>query len=261
MTMKAHRKRVDTRGEIPDGMEPFVRTAGLLSGIPLSEQQIRVFGRYEEALREGNRRVNLTAITSREEIRLKHFLDSLSCLGIMQPKAGMRVIDVGTGAGFPGIPVKIGAPGIRLTLVESTGKKADFCRRLIELLQLRDVTVLQARAEDVGQDPAHRERYDWALARAVAGLPTLAEYLLPMVRIGGCALAQKGESGPTEVQAASRAVELLGGTIEKIAPVELPGIAEIRYLIVLRKTAATPPQYPRRPGMPSKKPLGLKPAG
>jgi 16S rRNA (guanine527-N7)-methyltransferase len=258
MTMKGNRKQEAAREEIPDGMETFARTAGHLSGITLTENQIRIFSRYEESLLEGNRRLNLTAITGREEIRLKHFLDSLSCLRVMKPKPGTRVIDVGTGAGFPGIPVKIGAPGIQLTLVESTGKKADFCRRLVEQLQLRDVTVLHARAEDVGRDPAHRERYDWAMARAVADLSILAEYLLPMVRIGGCALAQKGESGPAEAQAAVQAVELLGGTVEKITPVELPGIAEARYLIVIRKAAATPPQYPRRTGMPSKKPLGKK---
>ncbi len=237
-------------------MKLFLQSALPVSGISLTETQIRDFGRFEEILLDWNRRFNLTAITGREDIRTKHFLDSLSCLKAMPLRPGMRVIDIGTGAGFPGIPLKLAAPDIRLTLVESIRKKADFCRHAVAELQLREVTVLNARAEDVGQDPAHREQYHWAVARAVADLCVLAEYLLPLVKVGGCALAQKGENGPAEAHAAAGALRLLGGTVEKITPVELPGIAEARYLIVIRKTAATPPQYPRRAGMPSKKPLG-----
>jgi len=237
-------------------MNTFTDSVKSVSGISLTGSQIRIFEEYEDSLLEANRRFNLTAITNREEIRIKHFLDSLSCLKAMKVQPGMRVIDIGTGAGFPGIPLKVVAPGIQLTLVESTGKKADFCRALVERLQLRDVTVLHARAEEVGRDPAHREQYHWSVARAVADLSILAEYLLPLVKLGGHVLAQKGESGPAEVQSAAKAVQLLGGTVENIAPVELPGIAEVRYLIVIRKSAATPPQYPRRAGMPAKKPLG-----
>jgi 16S rRNA (guanine527-N7)-methyltransferase len=126
-------------------------------------------------------------------------------------------------------------------------------------LQLREVTILNAREEEVGQDPAHREQYHWAVARAVADLCVLAEYLLPLVKVGGYALAQKGENGPAEAHAAAGALRLLGGEVDKIVPIELPGIAEARHLIVMRKIAATPPQYPRRAGMPSKKPLGGRP--
>jgi 16S rRNA (guanine527-N7)-methyltransferase len=228
-----------------------------LLGISLTERQVRDFETYEELLLEWNQRVNLTAITAGEGIRTKHFLDSLSCLKAVRARPGLRIIDVGTGAGFPGIPVKIVLPGMRLTLVEATGKKADFCRMLVERLGLSDVTVLHARAEEVGQNPAHREAYHWALARAVADLSVLAEYLLPLVEMGGHVLAQKGESGPAEAHGAAGALHLLGGAVEKIEPVELPGIAEPRYLIVIRKTAATPAQYPRRTGVPSKKPLGV----
>jgi 16S rRNA (guanine527-N7)-methyltransferase len=243
-------------------MANFADSVKTLSGISLTDGQIGDFESYENALLEWNRRFNLTAITERADIRTKHFLDSLSCLKAMGLRPGARVIDVGTGAGFPGLPLKIAAPGIRLTLVESTGKKADFCRHIAELLHLSDVTVLHARAEDVGRDPDHREQYHWAVARAVADLSILAEYLLPLVRVGGHALAQKGAGGPAEVQSAAKALRLLGGAVERITPVELPGIAEVRYLIVLHKNAATPPQYPRRTGMPSKKPLGRPhPAG
>ncbi len=239
-----------------DSARKFSDCAESLLGVSLSARQIRDFKSYEELLLEWNQRINLTAITNREDIQVKHFLDSISCLKAIHARPGMRVIDVGTGAGFPGIPLKILAPGIHLTLVEATGKKADFCRLLVQSLKLKDVTVVHGRAEEVGQDPAHREQYHWALARAVADMSILAEYLLPLVKVGGRALAQKGGSGPSEVQSAAKALHLMGGTVEKIEPVELPGIAETRYLIVIRKIAATPPQYPRRAGLPSKKPLG-----
>lgn len=224
-------------------------------GVSLNRDQIRTFETYLEFLLEWNQKINLTAITDREEIWAKHFLDSLSCLMALPRRCELRVVDVGTGAGFPGIPLKIAVPEIRLTLVEAVGKKAEFCRLLVTHLKLRDVTILHARAEEAGCDPEHREQYDWAVARAVAGLPVLAEYLLPLVKVGGRALSQKGESGPEEAQAAEGAVRLLGGALDKIVPVELPGIAEKRFLIVLNKLNATPSKYPRRAGAPSKKPL------
>jgi 16S rRNA (guanine527-N7)-methyltransferase len=237
------------------GMTSFAETVRTLTGISLTPDQLRDFDRYEEILLEQNARFNLTAIRDRAEIRLKHFVDSLSCLKALRLRTGSAVVDVGTGAGFPGIPLKIACPEIRLTLVEATRKKADFCRLVAEELKLRGVEVLHARAEELGQDPAHREKYDWALARAVADLSILAEYLLPLVRIGGRALAQKGAAGPAEAQSAARALHLLGGSVSRIQCVELPGIAEPRYLIVMRKSAATPPSYPRRAGLPAKKPL------
>jgi len=239
-------------------MPSLAAAANDLVGITLNEKQLHALDAYAEELSAWNEKVNLTAITDREGIRTKHFLDSLSCLGAGRFAAGMRVADVGTGAGFPGLVLKIAVPGIRLTLIEATGKKADFCRRVVERLQLQDVAVIHARAEDAGQDPAHREQYDWAVARAVAELPVLAEYLLPLVKVGGSALAQKGESGPAEVHAADGAIRLLGGSIRRVTPVELPGVVETRYLVVMAKETRTPPAYPRRTGVPSKQPLGRK---
>lgn len=224
-------------------------------GITLSPQQVRLFETYADDLREWNERVNLTAITLPEEVRVKHFLDSLSVMPAMRNQPNARVVDVGSGAGFPGLPLKIAMPAIQLTLVESVGKKAEYCRRLADRLGLQGVDVVNGRAEDVGQDATHREKYDFAVARAVAELPILAEYLLPLVKVGGCAIAQKGESGPAEAQSARHAMALLGGALHKVSPVELPGVAETRYLILMSKQACTPEKYPRKPGIPAKKPL------
>jgi 16S rRNA (guanine527-N7)-methyltransferase len=190
-----------------------------------------------------------------EGVRTKHFLDSLTCMQAWRETPPAKLIDVGTGAGFPGIPLKIVLPAMQLTLVESVGKKADFCRLVVQELELDKVQVVQARAEDLGQQKAHREQYDWAVARAVANLPVLAEFLLPLVRVGGGMLAQKGEGGPAEAQQAERAIKLLGGRLRHLKPVQLPGIAEDRYLVIIDKIAGTPPQYPRRVGLAAKKAL------
>jgi 16S rRNA (guanine527-N7)-methyltransferase len=236
-------------------MEKLKQAAQQLYGIVLSPRQIASFERYENELIEWNSRFNLTAVRDPEGIRVKHFLDSISCMTVMKDPAPGQMIDIGTGAGFPGIPLKIMLPNLRLTLVESVGKKADFCRHVVEVLGLDQVKIVQARAEELGLSATHRERYDWVLARAVANMPTLSEYLLPLARVGGAVLAQKGESGPAEVQSAQRAISVLGGRLRKMSKVNLPGIVEDRYLIVIDKAAATPPGYPRRVGLPSKKPI------
>lgn len=210
---------------------------------------------FESELLAWNEKFNLTAIRDTEGIRTKHFLDSFSCVLAWKEIPPRRLIDIGTGAGFPGIPLKILYPSMRLTLVESVGKKANFCRHIIETLKLEVTEVITARGEDVGQMPAHRESYDWAVARAVATLPVLAEYLLPLVQVGGAMLAQKGQSGPAETHKADKALKLLGGRTRQLLPVTLPGVADERFLIVVDKVAATPPQYPRKPGIPTKKPL------
>ena len=140
-----------------------------------------------------------------------------------------------------------------LTLVDSVGKKVEFCRHLANKLELERVEVLQSRAEDIGQLNAYREQFDWVVARAVANLPTLVEYLLPLVKVGGTIIAQKGENGPYETQSAGNAIRLLGGRLRQLYRIELPGVVEDRYLVVIDKVAATPPQYPRRTGIPAKK--------
>lgn len=224
-------------------------------GLQLSRAQLNALSQYEATLLEWNDRFNLTTIHEPEKIRIKHFLDSLTCLLAMRNTSMDNVIDVGSGAGFPGIPIKIAYPNMHLTLVESVGKKADFLRHVCNMLELNHVEIIQERAEVLAQSPKHRQDYDWALARAVAVLPVLLEYLLPFVRVGGAALAMKGENAPAEVNSAEHASRVLGGKIRKLIPVTLPGVAEERYLVVIDKVAGTPVQYPRRPGVPAKKPI------
>lgn len=231
-------------------------TAARLFGLALDRRQVEAFAWYAAELMEWNRRFNLTAVDEPAGIETKHFLDSLSCLRAMGPRPRGRLADVGSGAGFPGIPLKIALPELDVTLVEATGKKADFCRHVVEGLGLRRTRVLQARAEEAGRMPEHREAYDYAVARAVAALPTLVEYLVPLLKIKGTAIAQKGESGPAEAQAAEEGLRLLGGRVLQVIPVNLPRVAETRYLIVMEKVSATPDKYPRRPGMAARRPLG-----
>jgi 16S rRNA (guanine527-N7)-methyltransferase len=235
-------------------VELLAAGARSLLHLELTADQLAAFELYASELARWNQEFNLTTITDPAGIQVKHFLDSLSILTVL-PAGEAAVVDVGTGAGFPGLPLRLVRPDLHLTLVEATGKKASFCQALVERLGLRDVTVLKARAEELGQDPAHREQYDWALARAVAEMPVLAEYLLPLARLGGHALAQKGAGAAAEAQAAEGAIRKLGGQVEQIATVELPGLVEARCLVVLKKVAATPPAYPRRAGMPAKRPL------
>jgi len=230
--------------------------ARTLLGLDLAPAHLALFETYAAELRAWSERFNLTAITDDDGIQIKHFLDSLSLLKALPSGWGRaRLVDVGTGAGFPGLPLKLLCPDLRLTLVEATGKKITFLQALVEKLRLTGVTVIKARAEDLGQDPAHREQYDFAVARAVAEMPVLAEYLLPLVRLGGLAIAQKGHDAPAEAHAAEHAVHRLGGTLAQVIPIELPGIVETRHLVVYSKTALTPPAYPRRPGVPAKSPL------
>jgi len=236
-------------------MEQLSQEVKKLTGYSLNEKQVAQFQLYENELLEWNSRFNLTAVRDREGIRIKHFLDSLSCILVFGSVSPNRLIDVGTGAGFPGVPLKICFPNMQLTLVESVGKKAEFCRHIVSALGMERVEVVQTRAEDIGQIPRHREKYDIATARAVASLPILIEYLLPLVRLGGIMLAQKGENGPAEAQSVEKSVKILGGQLQQLRLVNLPGVAENRFFIVISKMAGTPPKYPRKVGIPLKTPL------
>ncbi len=245
-----------------------------LLGLCLTAEHLAAFQTYYEELAAWNERLNLTTIIGQRDVQIKHFLDSLTCLLALptdqaMPAAplpdsvpittGLRplsCIDVGTGAGFPGLPVKIVRPEIKLTLLESTAKKVTFLRHLVERLALSDVEIVNARAEDLGHDPRHREQYDLVLARAVARLPTLVEYCLPFCKVGGRFVAQKGSEARAELEDAGRAIELLGGQVQDTKELHIAEIAQHRYLISVGKVGSTPPQYPRRSGIPGKRPLG-----
>src|SRR5215213_2263439 len=220
-------------------MDKLAHEAQTLFNVHLNGRQVMALTTYERELLEWNQKFNLTAIRDPESIRTKHFLDSFSCVLAWKTSPPTQLIDIGTGAGFPGIPLKILYPNLKLTLVESVGKKAMFCQHIVRVLGLEQVDVIQARAEDLGHKLQHREKYDWEIARAVANLSVLSEYLIPLVRIGGTMLAQKGESGPAEAQSAEGAMKLLGGKLKQVIPVNLPGVVDDRYLILIDKVAAT----------------------
>lgn len=224
-------------------------------GVTLNERQLQQFSDYQKMLLAWNERFNLTRIVEPREVIVRHFLDSLSCVQLTGDLNDRRLIDVGSGAGFPGVPLKIAFPTMQLTLVESVSKKADFLRALCAELDLSPIEVIDERAETAGRQPQHRELYDWAVARAVAQLPTLLEYLLPLVKVGGCGLAMKGESAADELKAAANAIAVLGGGDSSIHEVLLPERTLPHYLVVVAKRSATPPKYPRRPGVPQKRPL------
>ena len=228
-------------------------------GIVLSSKQLEQFATFYCELVVWNRHLNFTAITDADEVRTKHFLDSLTCLAALPSwvrDGRTKVIDVGSGAGLPGLPMKIARPGLDLTLLEAVGKKAEFLRYIAGHLGLKDVNVLLARAEDLGRLPGHRESYDVAVSRAVAPMPTLVEYCLPLVRPGGVFIAMKGPSAAAELEQAGEAIAVLGGRVLEVRTVDVPGLSH--QLVVVEKECPTLSRYPRRPGIPAKRPLGVK---
>jgi len=237
-------------------LNDFPGSVQSLLGFELSKTQAEALLIYEQELLAWNERISLTAIRDVEGVRIKHFLDSLTVLLAWErhsPPA--RLIDVGTGAGFPGLVLKLFWPTTQVTLVESVHKKADFCRHVAAKLGLKNLEVLAERAEVVGQDPAHRSTYDLAVARAVARMPILMEYLLPMVHRNGIAMAMKGETAPAETHAAEAAIKLMGGRLNKLVHIQLPGVVEERFIVIVNKIAHTPEEYPRRTGVPAKHPI------
>jgi 16S rRNA (guanine527-N7)-methyltransferase len=226
-----------------------------LIGITLSPYQLSQLEVYQQELDEWNARFNLTAILDPEKIRIKHFLDSFSSYLVLKNTSLSSLIDIGTGAGFPGIPLKILLPDTEVVLVDSINKKTEFCQHIVDCLGLQGIQVIQDRVERLARDEGFRERFDWAIARAVAQLSTLSEYLLPFVRIGGRMLAMKGDLGPIEAHQAQNAFSVLGGELSQMMKLTLPGVTEDRYLITVDKKAKTPDKFPRRVGVPNKKPL------
>lgn len=226
-------------------------------GLELDKVQQDLFEAYYHLLLEWNQQVNLTAITEYTDVQVKHFLDSLSAAPLITRAApqNKRLIDVGAGAGFPGAPLAIAFPELRVTLLEATGKKVRFLDTLARELPLENVTAVHARAEELAHNAHERETYDFAVARAVAELRTLVEYSLPFVRVGGAFIAYKALEAQAEAEAAAHAIEALGGRVREIILVKLPFKDDVRHLVVIDKVAPTPARYPRRSGMPEKKPL------
>jgi 16S rRNA (guanine527-N7)-methyltransferase len=238
-------------------MEKLIAGAKKL-GLELESRQLGQFDIYYHQLVDWNKRVNLTAITGYEEVQIKHFLDSLTVtLGWQQTisDAGTSLIDVGTGAGIPGIPLKIIFPDIRLVLLEARAKKATFLHYIIDKLGLKDVEILVGRAEDIAHQSQYREGFDLVLSRAVASLPTLVELALPFCALGGSFIAQKKGDTGEEVSQAAKVISLLGGKLREVKKVDLYEFTDERWLVVIDKIVPTPPQYPRRPGIPAKRPL------
>jgi 16S rRNA (guanine527-N7)-methyltransferase len=228
-------------------------------GLHLTDEQLHLFETYYQELVSWNEKTNLTAVTEREPVQTRHFLDSLSVIQafpvLVSTNQPISLIDVGTGAGFPGIPLRIACPQLVVTLLEATGKRTAFLQHVITLLGLDGVSVITGRAEEVGHESAQRERYDVVVARAVAKMATLTELCLPFARVGGHFIAMKGSGVEPEVNEAQHAINLLGGEVRTVKPVIVPGSNEERTLIVIGKTASTPSKYPRRSGMPAKRPL------
>ncbi len=222
--------------------------------LDLTPAQLDHFSRYADRLIEWNGRFNLTSIVEPREIVIKHFLDGLSAARSIPP-GPIRLIDVGAGAGFPGIPIKLARPDISLVLLEATRKKCHFLQAVIDELKLDNTSIVNARAEEAGRMAEHREQYDVAIARAVAELSTLIEYLLPFVKIGRVAVAQKSKEVESETRKAEAAIAVLGGRLRAVTSVVVPELNEPRYLVIIEKIDRTPERYPRRTGMPGKRPL------
>ena len=221
--------------------------------IEINEEQIKSFEKYMNLLLEWNEKINLTAITQPEEVKLKHFVDSLTVLKYINDDD--RVIDIGTGAGFPGIPLKIMNENTKITLLDSLNKRINFLNIVIETLNLRNIQAIHGRAEEIARNKLYREKYDVAVSRAVANLSTLTEYMLPFVKVGGKCICMKGANVNEELERAQNAIKELGGEIERVDNFYLSNNDNERNIIIIRKVKETSSKYPRKAGTPSKEPL------
>ena len=226
-------------------------------GVVLDRAQLDQFRCYYGELVQWNSYFNLTGITDYDEVQTRHFLDSLTVGAVLSAeiRRSGRLLDVGSGAGLPGLPLKIAHPGLNVTLLDATAKKTAFLEHVTQVLGLNDVEICTGRAESLAHDPRLRESYDVVVSRAVAKLPVLAELVLPFCRIGGLAVAQKGVSVESELGEAQTAIKALGGAVSEVREVSVPGAVEAGTVVVIEKVSATPDLYPRRPGIPSKRPL------
>ena len=224
--------------------------------IELSPKQAQQFEQYHQVLEEWGKQMNLTTITDHDDVIIRHFLDSLSLVEVIGFDDGDKLIDVGTGAGFPGLALAIAFPNIHVTLMDSVQKKLKFLQAVIDELALDNVEILHMRAEDAGNHPDHREQYDIVTARAVALLPVLLEYTMPLAKVGGFVVAMKGESAEREVEESKRALFVLKGDAKPVAEIQLPSIERTHFLVTIEKMEKTPSNYPRQAGTPKKKPIG-----
>lgn len=221
--------------------------------ISLNKEQYDQFYAYMVLLIEWNEKINLTAITEPQEIILKHFVDSLTIAKYIEE--GKTIIDMGTGAGFPGIPLKIYRNDVKVVLADSLNKRIKFLKEVIEKLQLKNIETIHCRAEELGKNKEYREKFDYATSRAVANLSTLSEYLLPFVKLNGSGIFMKTMEIDEELENAKKAIKILGGRIEKVDKFEIPESDLGRSIIIVKKEKQTPSKYPRKPGTPAKEPL------
>ncbi len=224
-------------------------------GVELNEKQLSQFLRYYEMLIDWNEKINLTAITEFEEVLKKHFLDSISIGRLIKQNEEVSILDIGTGAGFPGIPIKIAFPNVKVTLLDSLNKRVVFLNEVIQELQLDNICALHGRAEDFAKKKEMREQFDFCVSRAVANLSSLCEFCLPYIKVGGRFISYKSEKAKEELKAAQNAISILGGSNVKIDEFFLPGTDFKRTFIITEKVKETPAKYPRKAGIPIKQPL------
>jgi 16S rRNA (guanine527-N7)-methyltransferase len=234
-------------------LEKLKKGAGVFGLFP-DAKQLEEFDIFAASLLEGNKRANLVGASDAGKLLSHHLLDSLSCL-VAMPVGNPRTIDIGSGVGLPGLPLAIARPDLPVTLLDSSIKRTAFMREFISQVRLENAEVICARAEDVGRDQGRREKYGCVVARAVAPLPTLIEYALPFLHVGGLFIAQRGPKAAAESESAGPAIAELNGRLQEIIKVEVPFLAAERYLVIVTKTGPTPARYPRRSGVPLKRPL------